>query len=111
MNAIKDCEIENDVDVNGNPTGGNVIGTGLTIDWQDGPLGRGEDRKEPNGAFVETVISAAMQRIQFYQTASHGKFACVENAEAIAYLSAALNSLDARTKNRESREVEGTHTA
>ena len=49
-------------DGNGNPTGGTTTGTGITIQWQDGPLGRGLDRKEPNGAFVEGVIVAAGKR-------------------------------------------------
>ena len=111
MNAIKDCEvIENRVDEEGNPAGGNVVGVGLTISWQDGPLGRGTERKKPNGAFVETVIAAALQRIVFYQTAKEGKFNCPENAEALEYLNRALAILDKRTKDREKREVEGTHT-
>lgn len=46
---------ENRVDADGNPAGGSLSGKGLSIEWQDGPLGRGADRKEPNGAFVETV--------------------------------------------------------
>ena len=86
MNAIKDCVIENTVDENGNPAGGAVTGVGLQIEWQNGPLGRGDDRKEPNGAFVETVISAALQRIQWCQTESNGKFDCRENAIAITKL-------------------------
>lgn len=99
----------NNVDENGNPTGGHVRGVGLAIDWQDGPLGRGADRKEPNGCFVETGIAANKQRIEFYQTASGGKFACEENALAIAHLDAALKALNSRTQKREARAVEGTH--
>jgi hypothetical protein len=109
MNAINEREIENIVDENGNPTGGGVTGTGLLIDWQNGPLGRGAQRQEPNGAFVETVISAAKQRLEFYQMAHGGKFSCAENEDAITHLEAALTRLDERTKNRETREVEGTH--
>jgi hypothetical protein len=104
-------EAENKIDKNGNPTGGTVVGVGLVISWQDGPLGRGEDRLEPNGAFVETVIAAAKQRIEFYQAASNGKFFCEENAEAISHLNAALDSLNSRTVSREARQVEGTHSA
>ena len=100
----------NRLDAKGNPSGGIVSGTGLSIFWQDGPLGRGADRQEPNGAFVETVIAAARQRLEFYQTASLGRFACVENAEAIDLLTAALEVLDRRTQGREARQVEGTHT-
>ena len=103
-------EAINDVDDNGNPTGGSVSGVGLSISWQNGPLGRGDDRKEPNGAFVETVIAAAKQRIEFYQKASDGRFECRENRLAIACLTDALGYLDDRTKSREARNVEGTHT-
>ena len=104
-------EAHNIVDGSGNPTGGSVDGTGLNIEWQDGPLGRGENRQEPNGAFVETVIAAAKQRIEFYQTATGGKFKCRENAIAITKLDEALLWLDKRTRDREARQVEGTHTA
>jgi len=102
---------ENDVDGNGMPAGGIVRGVGVAIDWQDGPLGRGEDRKEPNGAFVETVIAAAKQRIEFYQTANNGKFACHYNKLAILLLDCALDVLGWRTGERELRQVEGTHNA
>lgn len=109
MNAIKDCLVGNFEDANGNPAGGEVKGTGLNISWQNGPLGRDAERIEPNGAFVETVISAALQRIQWYQTASGGKFNCRENAIAITKLEEALLWLDKRTRDREARQVEGTH--
>ncbi len=102
---------KNSVDENGNPAGGVVVGTGFTISWQDGPLGRGEDRKAPNGAFVEDVIAAVIQRIEHYQTAQNGRFYCDENAAALASLTAALYALDERTKMREARQVEGTHQA
>ena len=104
-------EAFNNVDEDGNPTGGFAAGTGFHIEWQNGPLGRGEERKEPNGAFVETVIAAAQQRIEFYQKAAGGKFACTENAEAIGYLTSALYWLNLRTQKREARGVEGTHEA
>ena len=93
-------------DVDGNPAGGLTTGIGIQIDWQDGPLGRGEDRKLPNGAFVEGVIQAAIGRLKFYQAS---QFKCEENEEAIGYLEAALSALDRRTADREDREVEGTH--
>lgn len=101
----------NHTDAAGNPTGGSVHGTGLAIYWQDGPLGRGLDRTEPNGAFVETVIAAAKQRLEFYQKAGGGKFACLHNAEAIAALEDSLAILGQRTAEREARGVEGTHAA
>ena len=110
MNDIKNCAYTNNTDTGGNPTGGKFVGTGIEVNWQDGPLGRGEDRQEPNGAFVETVISAAKQRIEFYQQANDGKFKCRENAIAITKLEEALHWLEHRTKDREERAVEGTHT-
>lgn len=88
------------------PAGGVTYGPGLCISWQNGPLGRGDDRKEPNGCFVETVISAVIDRIEFYQA---GKFRCPENQVAIDHLRTALGALEARTASREARSVEGTH--
>ncbi len=102
----------NMIDDNGYPAGGYATGTGLDIHWQEGPLdGRGDDRASPNGAFVETVIAVAKQRIEFYQTVTNGKFACDENARAIAHLEHALAALNERTQKREARGVEGTHEA
>jgi hypothetical protein len=102
----QDFNAENWYDGDGNPAGGFVEGIGFTIHWQDGPLGRGEDRKEPNGAFVETIIEAAKQRLVYYQKT---KFNCVENASAIAYLGDALMMLNRRTQRREAVGVEGTY--
>jgi hypothetical protein len=107
MNAIGKCIVENLSTPEGNPSGGSVKGIGLSIEWQNGPLGRGADRIEPNGAFVETVISAAVKRIEFYQAS---KFNCRENAIALTHLETALLWLNKRTADREAREVEGTHT-
>lgn len=108
MNAISQCEIQNSVDANGNPTGGYVRGVGLDIVWQDGPLGNGitEPRQLPNGAFVETVISAVVARLEHYQAS---KFKCRENAIALTHLETALLWLNKRTMDRENRKVEGTH--
>lgn len=100
---------ENCLDDEGNPAGGTCDAPGLSITWQDGPLGQGEGRKEPNGTFVETVLAAARQRLIHYQTAANGKFNCWENGEAILHLDYALKTLDKRTKAREARAVEGTH--
>lgn len=94
------------LDEDGNPAGGVSCGKGFCISWQNGPLGRGAERKEPNGAFVETIIDAARKRLDFYQS---GKFACKENELAIHYLNLALYALNKRTEERERREVEGTH--
>lgn len=93
-------------DAAGRPAGGVSNGTGFTISWQNGPLGRGPDRQEPNGAFVETIIEAAMDRLKYYQGSP---FASDHNVAAIAYLEQALSELNARTRDREARAVEGTH--
>jgi len=93
-------------DANGNPAGGLTEGTGFKIVWQNGPLGRGEDRIEPNGAFVEDIIAAAIDRIEYYQKS---RFACRPNSDALESLKEALAYLEARTADREERKVEGTH--
>jgi hypothetical protein len=103
MNQKLECKNLNDSD--GNPAGGVVHGTGISIVWQEGPLGRGADRKAPNGAFVDGVIQAAIQRIAYYQAS---KFACRENAIALTHLETALLWLNKRTADREARDVEGT---
>ena len=97
---------QHDIDENGNPNGGITSGKGFLIEWQKGPLGCGENRKEPNGAFVEGVIAAAIGRIKFYQDS---KFKCRENAIALTHLETALLWLQARTAEREKKGVEGTH--
>lgn len=90
----------------GVPTGGTVRGVGILIDWQNGVLGRDGDRVAPNGAFVEGVIEAAAQRLEFFQAS---RFKCTENEEAIVCLRRALDVLDSRTARRESAGTEGTH--
>lgn len=112
-------KIRNHVDENGKPAGGNAeaeahAGDGsaaygypaVTVTFQDGPLGRGADRKPRNGAFVEDLIYIALKRIEFYNRCG---FQCPENDKAIDHLAAALNILDERTKRRENQGVEGTH--
>ncbi len=97
---------EHRVDDDGNPAGGLTTVTGINITWQDGPLGRDEERIAPNGAFVEGVIAAAIDRLNYYQDS---KFKCGTNADAIYHLEKALKCLEARTQEREARGVEGTH--
>jgi len=100
-------EAKNLTDENGNPSGGEVRSVGITIDWQNGPLGSGLMRQEPNGAFVEGVISSAIQRLEFFQ---NSKFKCRENAIALTHLETALLWLNKRTSDREARDVEGMHS-
>ncbi len=91
----------------GNPAGGTTTGLGLSIQWQDGPLRENGEVREPNGAFVEHVLEAAIDRLQYYQGS---KFKCRENALAITHAEEALHWLNARTADREERGVEGTHS-
>ena len=102
----QDIYSRHNIDQDGNPQGGTSTAVGVTVFWQNGPLGRGAERREPNGAFVETVIDIAWDRLAFYES---GKFACEENVEAMKHLELALAALNRRTARREQREVEGTH--
>lgn len=94
------------IDGEGNPAGGVTTGKGIEIQWQAGPLSLDGVRREPNGAFVEGVIEAAIGRIEFYQAS---KFHSLSNAVALGNLKAALEALTERTRDRVDREVEGTH--
>ena len=94
--------VVNEVDEEGQPAGGTVVGPGLTAVFQDGPMGGGGQ----TGAMVEDMLLAAASRLEFYQD---GRFACEENAEALEHVAAALEVLDKRTADRRQREVEGTH--
>jgi hypothetical protein len=95
-------------DADGNPAGGTTYGRGFTIAWQNGPLGRGAERKEPNGAFVEDVIAACADRLRHYLT---GKFPSPQTDRALRHLEDALFQLRQRTADREARGVEGVHEA
>ena len=106
MSTGQPIVFENKLDDSGNPTGGYASGVGLFINWQDGPLGRGEESKEPNGAFIEDVLKICAERMRFYQAS---KFACEENVVVLEHIEAAILWLGERTKNREVRDVEGTY--
>lgn len=86
-----------------NPTGGQTtLGGGSTIDWQNGVVEGGEQ----NGAFIEDVITAAIQRLEYF---NDGKFRCRENSVAITKLEEALMWLRYRTANREEQGVENSY--
>jgi hypothetical protein len=93
----------------GNPSGGYAHGPGLCVAFQDGPRGKNADGQlEPaNGAFVEDLLAAAVQRLEFFQAS---KFAHPDNAAAIASITDAINSLNNRAKARADRGVLGSNT-
>lgn len=88
-------------DENNNPTGGNTTSIGISIEWQDGIKNNGQ-----NGAFIEDVITAAIQRLEFF---NDSKFRCRENSLAITKLEEALLWLNYRTANRQNQGVENTY--
>lgn len=100
---LQSVESSHGIDAEGHPAGGQTVGCGIEIAWQNGPLG---ESRTPNGAFVEGVIQAAIDRLEFYQKS---KFSCRENAIAITKLQEAMHWLQHRTADRERRGVEGTH--
>ena len=99
--------VVHNLDDEGNPAGGASLGWGFDINWQNGPLGRGEERSAPNGAFVEDVVIAALDRMRFYQST---RFRCRENALVITKLEEALHWMNHRTADRGVRGVKGTHS-
>lgn len=73
------------------------------FDWQDGPI----KENGVNGVQVEDVIQVAIDRIKELNQAPYN---CRENSLAITDLESAQNWLYRRTREREARGVEGTHT-
>lgn len=121
-NINPNLKASNRLDGNGNPTGGAVELFEQTdnpqkqligILWQNGPRGfiggtevETPHLAEPNGAFVEDVLWAALQRLEFFQDS---KFRCRENALAITKIEEALFILKDRQLSRSERGVEGKH--
>lgn len=91
----------------GCPDGGTAHGVGLLINWQRGALIDDDGAAIPrNGAFVEEVIAAAIDRLEYYQRT---KFACEENADAIADLKSAYHRIRKRQQRRTDEGTVGTH--
>lgn len=87
------------------PNGGVAFGSGFTISWQRGPLGRDAERQVQNGAFLEDVLDACLGRLTFLQGS---KFRCDENSTAAIAIATALKALSDRTARREAAKTEGT---
>lgn len=120
-NVNRNIAALNKLDDNDNPTGGTVIlyvpkngndkFTALNIMWQDGPRGTTNDAgmpalNAPNGAFVEDVLWAALQRLEFF---NESKFRDRANSLAITHIEQALQALKDRQLERSQRGVEGKH--
>ena len=78
-------------DENERAAGGTDFGPGWCIAWQHGPVG-----DEQNGALVEDVISAALDRLLHLQDSSA---ACLEFEAAIEHCERALHVLEDRKKH------------
>jgi hypothetical protein len=72
------------------------------IRFQHGPIGE----VGVNGVTNEALLVIVIDRLRGFQSS---KFACRENALALTKLEEAFHWLEARTRNREKRGVEGTH--
>lgn len=59
-----------------------------------------------NGITNEALLAIVIDRLEGFQSS---KFACAENGLALLACLEALAKLEARTKKREERGVEGTH--
>lgn len=74
----------------------------LTVRFQNGPI------KEcgVNGVTQEALLAIIIDRLRSFQA---GPFACQDNAVALGHCDHALAHLQARTRARIARGVEGTH--
>ncbi len=73
------------------------------LEFQNGPVK--ENGEGTNGITHEALIAIILDRMNAFQA---GPYKCRENALAITKLEEAMHWLNARTKAREARGVEGT---
>lgn len=73
-----------------------------TILFQNGPIAE----VGVNGLTHEALLAVLIDRLECFQA---GQFANGFNGDALIHLQAAQNALQARTKERMARNVEGTH--
>ena len=72
------------------------------LDFQDGPIGE----VGVNGITNEVLLAVIIDRLEGFQSSAYAnRF----NAAALMHCQEALAELEARTKEREARGVEGTH--
>ena len=75
----------------------------VMLRFQHGPIGE----VGVNGVTNEALLAIVADRLRGFQSS---KYACKENAAALASVMDALGALESRTRAREARGVEGTHT-
>jgi hypothetical protein len=85
-------------------TGEGPVETGVVIAFQNGPIAEAG----VNGITHEALLAILIDRLQAFQA---GPFANPHNEAALKYLEGAQHELQARTKERMERGVEGTHNA
>jgi hypothetical protein len=85
------------------PDGANAKGV-WNIDFQNGPI----NEAGVNGLTHEVLLAILIDRMRSFQA---GQYACRENAIALTKMEEAQQWLQARTKGRMARGVEGTHAA
>lgn len=89
-------------DERGNVAGGYVEGTGMHIDWQDGPAG---PERRFTGSTVDDALLGVKHRIESYQMT---KYAHPANAAALHHVTEAIYALNGREKERQDAGVIGT---
>jgi len=77
------------------------------ISFQDGPI----KENGLNGIRNEDLLEVLIDRLEYLQEKDDGRYACPENYEALINIKLALRRLNARTKDRIKRGVEGTNKA
>lgn len=80
----------------------NSTATTIPLRFQNGPIAE----VGVNGITHEALIAILIDRLEGFEA---GPYANEFNARALGYLQAAQESLQARTKTRMARGVEGTH--
>lgn len=81
---------------------GDDVDTLMDIQFQDGPI----KENGVNGLTNEVLLAVVIDRLQGFQG---GAYRCRENAIALTKIEEALMWLQARTRDRIARGVEGTH--
>ena len=77
------------------------VGVLAELQFQDGPVGD----VGANGLTNEVLLAILVHRMRGY---CNGPYNCMFNVAALRHLERALNTLHMRTKDRVSRQVEGT---